>query len=183
MGSRSAPIPLAPGDVLLFRRGNSSSIIPRLISWVQGNRHVHVAVVIQGSPFPFVAEADSEFNMRIAPYEVSALQEHPVVVRPSFDFDPDRLKIEAYRITSFGRYSYLSLVDALINHGLGRVFGWFGKTYTYRTWWAKNPFEDKYICSTLVSYLFSRCSNQKYDPTVEPDSFTTAEWTVIYPGD
>ena len=34
------PIQLQAGDVLLFRRKQSVSAIPRLIAWIQGNEHV-----------------------------------------------------------------------------------------------------------------------------------------------
>ena len=34
------PIQLQAGDVLLFRRKQSASAIPRLIAWIQGNEHV-----------------------------------------------------------------------------------------------------------------------------------------------
>ena len=33
-------IQLQAGDVLLFRRKQSVSAIPRLIAWIQGNEHV-----------------------------------------------------------------------------------------------------------------------------------------------
>lgn len=171
---------LLPGDVLLFRKKHSFSLIPRIISWIQGNEHVHVGIVTEIYPIVMVAEADSDYGIRHVAFEVSALQEIPCVVRLNEPIDPEALKMAVARVYPMGSYAFEKIVDAMINHAMGRIFGWFGKPFTYRVWFGKNLYESRFICSTLVSHLLSKCSNHKYNPTAEPDDFTKAEWTEVY---
>lgn len=172
------PIQLQAGDVLLFRRKQSVSAIPRLIAWIQGNEHVHVAVVVQADPRPLVAEADTGYGTRITLYELSALLERPCIARSGVLVNKEKLMDAAYQSNN-KKYAYEKIFDACINHLLGRVLGFFNRSYKYRTWFAKNRKNNRFICSTLVSYLLSQASHLEYNPCAEPDDFTTGQWQVL----
>lgn len=169
---------LLVGDVLRYNKKRRFGLVPRLIRLIQGNDCVHVAIVIRGGDFPEVAEADSDFGVRVTPYEIACFKEVPKVSRINNITIDERKLYENAIIYAAGSYAFEKILDACINHAFGRLYNLFGRDYTFREFTSKNN-SSRFVCSTLVSRLLSNASDQEYNPCAEPDDFTNGPWTLM----
>lgn len=167
-----------PGDVLLFKRKKPIASAIRLI---EGNPYNHSAVVIQAGDrrVAWVAEIDSDIPERVVPFEVALMDGTVEVFRhQDLTFNGDILWREALRLRGT-KYNYPAIVQAAINHLIGRVLGFFHIQYRYRNFF---PGTNTFVCSTLVSYLLHKGNKSfEYDPNAEPDDFCKKPtWVKIF---
>ena len=169
---------LKVGDVLLFKRTKSWSPVPKLIRLIEGNRYVHVAVVVKEGPDPLIAEIDAGFRMRVGSWELVTKKEIPDVARLSSDYYISKYSIIKYALSVIGMsYGYSKIIDSMINHFLGFLFSVFGKRHVYKTY-VGNPNHE--ICSTLVSKILSQITSLNYNKFSEPDDYCKPPFIVIY---
>lgn len=175
-----SPKNLKVGDVLLYRRNKSRDFIVRAIRFVQGDKAVHVAIVVAEGEEPKVAEIDSDYTVRIVDYSVSADREIPNVARlnPNYLVDKDRVYAEANELLGV-EYSKKQIADICLNHLLKNFYRLIGLKYKYRKYF-HNPRQKKYICSTLVSHILSSGSSYIYNPFAEPNNFTEEPFDIVY---
>jgi len=154
---------LQAGDVLLFK--NKTSMISWAIRLIEGNKYIHSAVVLVAGNDPFVAEIDTDFDLRVVPASVVLTRGNPDVFRMKTDKVFNIVKGFDYAHKRMGsRYNYLKIVDACINHAIGV----FKRDHVYRSWLSN---DDKHVCSTLVSAVLSEGYGIPYNQHSEPDDY------------
>lgn len=167
----------APGDVLLFKRKKPIASAIRLI---EGNPYIHSALVIKegDSRTAWVAEIDSDIPERVVPFEVAMTDGTVEVFRhSSLIFKGDVLWNEAMRLRGT-RYNYPAIIQAVLNHLIGRFLGFFHVKYHYKNFF---PGTNTLVCSTLVSFLLHKGNEAfEYDPNSEPDDYCKSPtWNKI----
>ena len=163
--------------VALYTSG--PNVISRMIRLIQGNKHTHVALILNDEP-----EQIDDYEI----LEIENLTGKSRVVKLGDTLKYCRvikiMKTEGYVMHSQiadnlvgKKYSGLALVDACINHLLGR----FNSNHKYKKYLAS---EDKFTCSSLVATAIKRYgySTLRFPDdlsTVEPDDYDKSPWKVV----
>jgi len=164
-----------PGDVLLFESPKGFQPVDSAIRLIQGNKYIHCALVMQKGENPLVVEIDTSFKLRVVNLSVSTAGRTFVVAENTdIHVDEQELLLSALEIKG-SSYAYEKIVDALINHLMGRLLG---ADYKFRPFISHNN-ETRFICSTCVSYLLSKAAGLPFDPDAEPDDYTKDGWEIV----
>lgn len=173
-----------PGDVLLYTAPawKFSNLIPKGIRLVTGNKMTHVALYINQEYSKHIvldASIKGIFTLRMTEaelynrkddfelYGIARLKDMPPLDENSL-----------IRISSsfFGKkYGYLTILNLLLQHGMGRLFN-----KEWKIWFKSN---DAYVCSELTQLVYEKIGFKFDKPAslTEPDDFLKEPWIIIKP--
>lgn len=158
---------LQHGDVLLYEHRKHVNFFRLGIRLITGSRFTHCGVIQQDMSNPnnfFVLEQLTERTHSWLPFYYAEDGEVIHVVRPVFT--PPILNSEHFQRKPYG---YLSIIDCLINHFLGRIT--FGK-WIYKVILAKKS--TNIVCSSVVGKVLDLPNNVSWCTDIkllEPDDY------------
>ena len=157
---------LQPGDVLLHK-DRTPSFGARGIRLITGSKYTHCSLVLpDGSILEQGLKRRIHFGLKAYCKKTLTQGESLELARPKFE-----PRFNYAYVTTGDFYGWNCIVDALINHGLGRVADLFGCHYTYKPWLSRFWGLD---CSALVASAsrLDECVAWCYENRiVEPDDF------------
>jgi hypothetical protein len=178
-----------PGDVLLYTAPawKFSNIIPRLIRLTTGNKVTHVAVYLGTNDIGHVIldALSSGVKLKVLPEaelynRKDDFKLHAIASLP--ECEPlSKGVVFMYSAAKYSstRYGYLTIINLLLQHGMGRFFN--------KPWvvWFKS--KKGYICSEVSQLVIEdvlRLNNiptpfKKLAAITEPDDYLVAPWKVI----
>jgi hypothetical protein len=172
------PSDLMHGDVLLYERKKNISLMVRGIRFVTGNKFTHSGFVVEVERNRYIV---NQLNYRQKTH-IDIYEPLPgeVIhcVRPTFAI-PEQDEDELFYRRAYG---YLSIMDCLINHAMGRIS--FGH-WTYRPLLKKLFNTRTVICSTMVADALNLKKNTqwcRYYEVVEPDDYANHSENFMYVG-
>lgn len=174
------------GDILLVRGGQGGNVFGHLVRLITGSEYTHCGVIIQDNLGIFnVVEQDSSTG-HVTPVaffcEVRRLLPENLAVSryPDLRMLPSNFSTICAKLRT--RYGFLSLMDALINHPLGRLFSWFGKEYTRRPF--LSTFTSTFTCAGFITKILLGLVTQDFPDyrVAEPDDFVRFGFKVVAEG-
>jgi hypothetical protein len=172
-----------PGDVLLYTAPawKFSNLIPKGIQLITGNKMTHVALYInQEGANHIVLNADSKgiFTLSMTEAELYSRKDdfelYGIARLSNQLINPDLLRQASSSF--FGKkYGYLTILNLLLQHGMGRLFN-----KEWKIWFKSN---DAYICSESTQLVYEKMGFKfkKIASLTEPDDFLTDPWIFIEP--
>lgn len=167
---------LKAGDVIIFKH-RGFSLVPALIRLIQGNEFVHCSVVVYpGNESTAEVMEMHPRGAKITKFKNSIESSDDIVVLRNDSISPllEQANSLYFLALSYStsKYDYNRLLDLLVNHVIRYWKNFRKEPYTFIPV-LTNDCDKKFICSTLISYLFSRVPKLQmvYDPSCEPDDF------------
>jgi hypothetical protein len=174
-----------PGDVLLYTAPawKFSNIIPKLIRLITGNKITHVALYInqEGNKHIILdvstkgiytlSMTEAELYNRVDDFCLAGIARLNNLQLP---LEQDKLRTATSYF--FGKkYGYLTILNLLLQHGMGRLFN-----KEWKIWFKSN---DAYICSESTQLVYEKMGFIFNKPAclVEPDDYLSAPWIFIKP--
>lgn len=174
-----------PGDVLLYAAPawKFSNLIPKGIQLVTGNKVTHVVLYLcQEYDKHVVLDASTKgiYTLKMSEAELynrmDYFQLYGIARLNNFDYLSHQNNIIRISSRFFAKnYGYLTILNLLFQHGMGRLFN-----KEWKVWFKSN---DSYICSEMVQLVYEILGFKFNKPAclTEPDDFLSPPWTVIKP--
>lgn len=172
-----------PGDILLYKATSwkLSTIIPKLIQLITGNKITHVGLYLgQEEDKHVVLDALAKGGIKIKYFtdiEIHTRKDDFIlhgIARLPVEFDSLNLNLIALRYSN-KPYGFLTIINLLLQHGKTRLF----PNKKWAVWIKSNK---GHICSEvsqLVLEEFVKETFQKEACLVEPDEYLSFPWEVI----
>ena len=168
------------GAVILYKNG--PNLISKFIRLIQGNPYTHCAVVVEAhDENPLLLEIANTFSRSrfVRLYDTwDYTDKISVAVNAEIEI-PATWKDDISALGVLNRkYSTRAILNAAINHGIGRLLGFVNIEWKYRNFLF--PSKERFTCSALLRYTFDKLTNLKCEnPWIsEPDDFTTSSWSL-----
>lgn len=174
-----------PGDVLLYTAPawKFSNLILKGIQLITGNKMTHVALYLNKEHDKHIildASAKGIFTLKMTEAELYSRKDdfelYGVARLSNLQSPIDQDLIIKISSSFFGKkYGYLTILNLLLQHGMGRLFNKEWKV------WFKS--KDAYVCSETTQLIYEKMGYIFNRPAclTEPDDFISEPWKMIKP--